>query len=889
MIDLRRWPDADALLDELLALPPAERAAILDVRTARDPELRRTLAAVLAEAEASDAFLDPRALTSRPALGDLSVALQMVDRLKPGERFASFEAIALAGRGAMGEVYRARDARLGRDVALKILPEGLADDRQLIARFEREARLLASLNHPHVAAIHGLVEDGGRTALVLEFVDGHTLAEVIAAGPLPVANALEISRQIARALEAAHLRGIVHRDLKPANIKVTPDGTVKVLDFGLAKLLAADGSGDGASELTARRGPSGAPLGTPAYMSPEQALGEVATQTSDMWSFGCVLYEMLTGVRPFTGGSAAEVIAQITRRDPDLDALPAATPDCVRRLVRRLLARDPAKRLGSMAEAVREIDAAEAAIQRRWSLPVNRRAAAVLVTTVAMVLVVTLVGIQSGWWRSSAPLRLGVPIPASDTLLLSNQQVATISPDGSTIVYRAVRQGRVQLFVRSLDELESRPIPGTEHAAAPFFSPDGASIGFDGDGSLQKVSLAGGSPVRICDAPGGVNASWGADGIVFAPASGTRGVLHRVDPAGGAPEVLTSLDSDRGDRAHAFPHVLPGGEGVLFTILTSGTPLVAAMRFDSRAVQVLTEGSQPRYVDAHLLFVRDGSLWAVPFDERTLSLRSVPRRVVDRLDLSGGSAAHFAVSRAGTLLYAPPREEVRNRRLVWVDREGVETPLPHPPRPYNRAALSHDARRIAVAYAEGGNSDIWVGDVATDTLVQLTRDRTAESAPLWSPDDRFIVFRSDRDGGGLFFSTVDGRETRRLTVSAGALHTPHGWAGGRQLLFTEFRSYTQQVFGAVDLDVGGVRYLVSGEFAQLRPRVSPDGRWLAYQSDESGHHEIYVRPFPRLSNGVWQASTNGGTSPRWSKRGAELLYYDGRGILSVDVSVQTST
>ena len=892
-MDLRRWPDADSLLDDLLALPPDERSAALDGRTSNRPELRQALAAILAEAEASDVFLDPRALTARPALGDLALEASAIDQLKPGERFAAYDVVAPAGRGSMGEVYRGHDPRLGRDVALKVLPADLAGDPERIERFDREARVLASLNHPNVGAIYGVVEERGRSALVLEFVEGQTLAEMIARGPLPLADVLKLSRQIALALGAAHQRGIVHRDLKPANIKVTPAGTVKVLDFGLARALSGQGVADGAAELTALWRPGGAALGTPAYMSPEQAVGDPAEERSDIWAFGCVVYEMLTGARPFTGENTSDVLAHIVGRDPDFGALPAATPEGLRRLLRRLFARDPASRCASMTDAVLEIDVAEGEIERRWRLTGGRRAliAGGLLAVVVIAAVVAVILPRQRWWgRSAAPVRLAVPIPASDTLLLSSQQVAALSPDGSTIVYRAVRQGVVQLFARSLDSLESRAIPGTGNGAAPFFSPDGRWVGFDGDGSLLKVSLAGGSPARICEAPGGANASWGGDVIVFASASGTGGVLHRVHPAGGTADVLTSLDPDRGDRAHAFPHVLPRGDGVLFTILTQGTPLLAALRFESRDVRVLTEGSQPHYIeDGHVVFVRNGSLWAAPFDERTYTLGGEPRAVVDRLDVAGGSAAHYAVSRNGTLLYAPPREEVRERRLVWVDRTGAEAPLAFPPKRYNRAALSHDGQRLAVSYAEDDNTDIWIGEVTGDTFVRLTRERTAETAPLWSPDDRFIVFRSDRDGGGLFRAAVDDGQTTRVTASAGTLHTPHGWAGAGQLLFTEFRSYTEQVLAAVDLEVGGVRYLGSGGFAQLRPQVSPDGRWLLYQSDESGRHEIYVRPFTALAGAVWQASTNGGTSPRWSKGGAELLYYDGRGVVSLDVSSAGAT
>jgi serine/threonine-protein kinase len=883
--DLRRWPEADGLLDRALDLPPEERRAFIDREAAHAPELARALQKILAEAEQDDGFLE----RSAPVLaGMLSQAWAEAGQsdapaLEPGLRFTTYEVLELIGRGGMGEVYRARDERLGRMVALKVLPREFVEDQQRLARFEREARLLASLNHPNIAAIYGLAEDGGRRALVLEYVEGTTLAARIAAGALPLREALAVATQIALALQTAHRRGIVHRDLKPTNVSVVPDGTVKILDFGLAKATAG-----AAADITSLHD-RGRIVGTPAYMSPEQARGGEVDQRTDVWAFGCVLYEMLTGVRAFDGDSTPDVIARVLERAPDFSLLPASTPEPVRRVLRRALTRDPGRRLADLGSAVLDLEEAQHAQASPGLRRLTRAGSPALLATAIALLAAGILGgvLLVRAWRSGPPsvARLAVPVPPSDVLIASVQQVAALSPDGGTVVYRASRGGAVQLFRRALDGMQSDPLPGTENAAGPFFSPDGAWLGFDGAGTLQKVSLAGGSPVTICRAPGGAIASWGGDTIVYSTA--TARMLNRVPAAGGTPEPVTLLDRAAGDLAHTFPHVMPDGRAALFTIVRAEERLIAAVRLDTKAVTVLTSGSQPRYLaPGYLLFVQNDTMWAAPFDGRQLRITGTAVPVLEGLDTAGGSAVHFDLGADGSLMYAPRRAEVRERLVVWVDRDGVETPLQLEPRGYTRAALSPDGRLLALALSEQDNTDIWIADIGRRTMARVTRDPTTETAPLWTPDGRAIVYRSDRDGGGLFRQAIDGRSpAQRLTHSGSRFHTPHGWSpDGRSLLFTEFRSYGEQSIQMVaEGSPDKPRALLTGSFAQLRPQVSPDGRWMAYQSDESGRFEIYVRPYPDVDPGKWQVSLAGGTSPRWAHNGRELFYYDGEAFVAASI------
>jgi eukaryotic-like serine/threonine-protein kinase len=884
--DPRQFELADEWIDRALELPPHERRAFVK-RAAVPPEVADYLERVLgeaSEASAADPFLRPAGAVDGPLFLEFAREIDGLSGedapgLVAGTRVGVYVVGEPLGRGGMGEVYRARDTRLNRDVALKVLPERFASDPERLERLRQEAQVLASLNHPHVATIHGLEEHAGIVALVLELVEGPTLAERLRDGPLPLAEVLRFAGQMADALQAAHERTIVHRDLKPGNIKFTAGGSLKVLDFGLATAL------DQAAPGVARTGPGqparpGAAAGTAAYMSPEQARGRAVDERTDLWAFGCVVYEMLAGRQVFSGATITEILAQVLEREPDFGRLPRNTPPPLERLVRRCLRKDPERRLRHVADARLDL---EEAVQHLSRSPV-RRAFARRGRPLGLIAAgLSLVGVLA--WSVRAPeapsgsrlTRLAVPVPFNDALIAGDLPTVAISPDGHTIVYRAVRDGTLQLFRRSLDGIVPVPIEGTSNATGPFVSDDGRWVAFERDGRLMKAPLAGGPPIAVCASPGGVTGAWSADDtILFSTA--TDPVLQRVSARGGVPARVTRLDTGRGEASHSFPSVLPGGRAALFTVKAGDTSHVAAVRFDGGATRLLAEGRQPHYLPTgHLVFFRDGVLWAARFDPHALELRGEPMAVLQEVAASAASGnAHFAISRSGSLLYLARTGSRPSRYLAWIDRAGREAPLDVQPRAFTRLSLSRDGSRAAVGATEPEGPTIWLLSLGRGTLTRFGAGTAAESAPIWMPDGRALVFRSDRQGGGLFRAAVDGTgDFEPLTSPGGPIHTPYDVTrDGRALLFSEFRSYRAQRIGRVAL--GGRQepeWLLAGDFAQLRPQLSPNGRWLAYQSDETGRFEVYVRPYDRLDAARWQVSEGGGTSPMWSPDGRELFYY----------------
>jgi serine/threonine-protein kinase len=816
--------------------------------------------------------------------------------LSPGTRLGVYEVTAQIGEGGMGQVYRATDTKLKRQVAIKILPPSLAADHDRLARFQREAEVLASLNHPNIAAIHGLEESGGMTALVMELVEGDDLSQRIARGSIPLDDALPIAKQIAEALEAAHEQGIIHRDLKPANIKVRPDGTVKVLDFGLAKALEPVGTTSNVSQSPTITTPAmtqaGMILGTAAYMSPEQARGKPVDKRADVWAFGCVLYEMLTGRCAFGGEDVTVTLARVVEREPDFDALPPSVPARVRQALRVCLRKDPKQRVGDIRdvrlalEGAFETAATAIAVPRLrlWQRPVA--AAAVAVSLVAT-------GGLAVWalMRQSpaAPVRLTVAPPAGETVGMANPASdLTISPDGRRIVFGTSGTGDAyQLNVRALDQLEAQRLEGLESPRSPFMSPDGNWVGFFGEPNvLKKVTVNGGPAVTICKISGGPRgASWGPDNtIVFATNDPSTGLV-RVSAGGGEAEVLTTPDAQKGED-HYWPEVLPGGKAVLFTIFSTAGAFqnaqIAVLDLQTGAQKVLVRGgSYPRYAPTgHIVYGIAGTLRAVAFDLDRLEVRSDPVSVLQRVLTKASGAASFSVAQDGSLVYvAADVEGSAPRTLVWVDRQGREEAINAPPRAYLSPRISPDGTRVAVdAYDQA--QDIWIWELRRQTLTRFTFDPAADTLPVWTPDGRRLAFASPRNGPvNLFWQAADGTgPVERLAQSPNPQFPTSISPDGTRLLFWE--DTTDTGFDLGILPLAGERRatpLVQTPLSELFGEISPDGRWVAYESDESGRIEIYVRPFPEVDGGRWQVSTGGGAGPLWARSGRELFYWVGPG------------
>lgn len=892
MTDLSRWPDADAILDEALDLPPHDRKAFVRERAAGDRALADALEAVLLEAE-PDGFLPPGGALDRAAAADVEQALDASGAaLDPGELVGAYRIIEELGRGGMGQVYRARDLRLNRDVAIKVLPGDAITGPERLARFDREARVLALLSHPRIGAIYDLVDVHGRPALVLELVEGPTLADRLAQGPLTLEETSGVAARLVEGLEAAHRQGIVHRDLKPANIKVADSGAVKILDFGLAKAFETDERGASSGAALDITGSVHAVLGTAAYMSPEQARGQTLDHRTDIWAFGCIVYEMLTGERAFAGETTTDVIAAVLERDPDFSRLPTGTPPAVRRLLERCLRKDASRRLGYIGDAVLELE--DARSEATSAVVVSRPPAASARGAWGLAAAATVLGLAAGgitaFWATRpdppSPTHLAVPLGAGDELVTGALPAVALAPDGRTLVYRAERDGATRLVRYRLDGEPPAALPGTIEGIAPFFSPDGRSVGFEQNGRLSRVPVDGGDVREICAAPGGATATWGPDGtIVFA--SGSSRILQRVADAGGEPEPLTALDPARGEIAHETPHFLPGGDALLFTLRYEDRTQVALLDLARRETTVLTEGANPQYIDGWVVFVRGRSLWAAPLDGSRRALAEDATVVLQGLEPgTEGLNAHYAIGSDGTLIYIPERASPLVRRLLWIDREGFSEAAGVPDRAYTRVAVSPDGERLAVAFADGGASDIWVFDRTRGTLSRVTFFDGVDTAPVWTPDGQAIVFRSDRDGGGLFQTAADGTgDASRITSPEGVVHTPYDWTpDGEWLVFSEFRTYVDQDIGMVHLETGEIRWLVNGLAAELRPQVSPDGRWLAYQSDATSRFEVYVSPLGDPEAPGHQVTTEGGTSPLWGRGGRELYFHDGRYVRAVDVA-----
>jgi len=804
--------------------------------------------------------------------------------LTRGARFGTYEIAALIGVGGMGEVYRARDTSLKRDVALKVLPATLANDHDRLARLQREAELLAALNHANVAQIHGLERSDGTLALVMELVEGQTLAERIAEGPIPPDEALRLALQIAAALEAAHERGIIHRDLKPANIKLTSEGAVKVLDFGIAKALdtRVTSGPHSPAHTTPAMTEAGIVLGTAAYMSPEQARGKPVDQRADIWAFGCVLYEMLTGRPAFGGEDVTVVLARVLERGPDLSALPATVSPAVRTTLALCLERDPRRRLHAISdvrlalegrfESQPPIAALVAAPRPLW-----RRALPLAAVAVVTALVV---GVASWFAMQPEPRpvrRFAHNIPADQAFRNTERPVLAVSPDGRHFVYNT-RQG---LFLRSLDQLEARLIPGTEeNLFTPFFSADGQFIAYrtGAPNQLKRIAVSGGAPVVIGDLRENLlGASWPADGrILFGDTDG----IYRVSANGGAPQRLIA----EGPARLYAGTLLPDGDSVLVTERSAtgvawDTAEIVVRSLATGARTVLVRGgADARYLPTgHLVYAQGDTLFGIAFNAKTLTLSGGPVplvRGVMRADNQLTAAANFGVTADGTLVYVSGESVTRRTTLVWVDRAGREQPIDVPPRSYIYAQLSPDGTRVALD-SRDEDYDIWILDLERVTLQRLTFDPGLNRSPIWSPDGARVAFTAVVDGAEVtYWQAADGSGVAEQLIAARASgdveFASDFSADGTALLY----NIGINDFAIERLDATADAQVVATPASERNPTLSPDGRWLAYQSNASGPFEIIVRPFPALeTGGPWQVSTNGGTRPEWRRDGRELFYF----------------
>ena len=859
----------------------------------------------------------------------------------PGARLGPYEILSALGAGGMGEVYRARDTKLNREVAIKVLLPSVANDPDRLARFSREAQVLASLNHPNIAQIHGLEESNGVTALVMELVEGEDLSQRIRRGPIPVDEALPIGRQIAEALEAAHEHGIIHRDLKPANIKVREDGTVKVLDFGLAKAIdpnaGSNVSAMNSPTLSIHATQAGIILGTAAYMSPEQAKGKTVDRRADIWSFGAVLFEMLTGKRAFAGDDISDTLVSVLRDDPDWSALPIDTPTGVAQAMRLCLRKEPKQRVrdisavrlamdgafdtGAIGASSQQTTGATASQFRKWQMALVALLAAVTAAVAMWALT------RPAPAQPLAVSRFSIVPPQEQSLpFLADYRNVAISPDGTRIAY-ASRGGLNALIVRRLDQLDGLILAGTESAREPFFSPDGQWIGFFTPTELRKVAIGGGPAITILrlNAP-----SWGGgwsddNHIVFGTGSPLTGLLS-VPAGGGETTVLTTRDLEHGEVDHGLPSLLPGGRGVLFTITRGGMSDSRDAAAQSRDVAVLDlatglrkilirGGSNAEYTDAivrpaaaeksspigaaqsgYLVYAAAGTMRAVRFDLSRLELLGDPVPVVDQVTVSERGTADFVISRSGTLVFAPGgAPEIPRRQLVWVDRAGKEQPIDVPARAYVIPRLSPDGTRVALDIRDQ-EGDIWTLDLARSMLTRLTFDPGLDIQPVWTPDSKKIIFSSRRGGANrLFWHAADGTGAdESITSDQDKGQYPSSVTpDGRHLIAHEMSDKTAfdiVQFTLPDVAVSGRSSgsssmpvgepLIATNYTEFGADISADGRYLAYHSEESGRMEVYVRPYPRTGDGRWQVSTAGGSRPLWSRNGRELFFVDAAGTLT---------
>ena len=839
-----------------------------------------------------------------------------VHAVTPGTIFAGrYEILGQIGAGGMGEVYRAIDKNLGRHVAIKVLPSAFAEDKERMARFEREAKLLAVLNHPNIAAIHGLEESEGRRFLVLELAEGETLQARLNRGALPVEEALETCRELAEGLEAAHEKGIVHRDLKPGNIMITPEGKVKILDFGLAKAYGAETTGvdiEKSPTITAQMTEPGVILGTAAYMSPEQARGRSVDRRADIWAFGCVLYECLTGSRAFHGETVSDTLAHILKGEPDWNKLPAETPTRIKVLLRRCLEKNPRERLHDIADARLEIASPEAYPSE--ATPGHRRFS--LLSLAASAVVMLFAGFLIERLVSGRP-RPGPPASVITSTIkvepghrLEGQArdmerpgrtAMAISRDGKFIVYSAIEenpgpQAKPQLYLRRMDQSAAKPIAGTDGGTSPFLSPDSRWVGFWADGKLKKVPVEGGVPSTLCDLSAWfLGATWGQDNsIVFA--DGWDAGLSRLSAEGGKPEILTKPDPKRKETGHRLPSWLPNGKAVLFTVMRHGwdwQPCLALLGLDTRDWHVLLEdAADARYVPSgHLVFLREGKLMAVRFNLARMEVVGQPVTLVGNVMQAFTTSSYyghtgagqFGISDTGSLIYVEGGIVPDQKRwAVWVDQRGMEQPVTTSELSFSSPRLSPDGKRIAYI-AWGRECLVSVYDLSRGTNDRLTTEETAYNV-IWSPDGKRLLFSWCKFPPlNLYWRPSDGSSPMECVKTSEFDQQPGSWSSdGKTVAIIELHSDTGSDIAVLDVGSGRVTPFLNSPFNEEYPEFSPDAHWIAYTSDESNRRDVYVRPFPGPGM-KYLVSSDGGSAPLWARNGKQLFYRQGNQMWVVDV------
>jgi serine/threonine-protein kinase len=826
---------------------------------------------------------------------------------------ANYKILDKLGEGGMGEVWRAEDTTLGREVAIKVLPSAFTSDAERLARFEREARLLAAFEHPRIASIYGLEDVDGQKLLVMQVAEGETLAERIERGPIGVEQALKIALQIAEALEAAHEKGIMHRDLKPANIKLSTDHQVTVLDFGLAKALESSDatSGSGAQNLslsptlTAQMTGAGMLLGTAGYMSPEQARGESADRRADVWAFGVVLMEMLIGNKLFAGKTVSDTLAGVLAREPEWKDLPATTPARVRNLLERCLEKETGERLQAIGEARIAIerylenpeaddragDMAEAPATWKRMLPW------VAAGAMAVALVASLVFLRPTGDSTTPTMRVEVTV-SDDTLFVNLGASAVLSPDGTRMVYVVDTELERTLFVRSLDQLEGTPLvtgSSTTQPYHPFFSPNGEWVGFVTPTELKKVPITGGTPIKLCKVNRSRGASWGPDDtIVFSPDRGSG--LAVVSAAGGEPAPLTNLDPDKGEVAHYWPQVVPGGS-VVFTSLLQGSSsadegVIESVSIETGERKVLHRGgAYARWVPSgHLVYLRENTLFAMPFDVRRMEPTGSPAPIVQGVTAnSGNGGSQYSFSQNGTLAYVSGDIGVPEYPVMQMDRRGSVSTLWEEPGTYACPKMSPDGRRLSMTVLRDGNWDVWVYDLEREVATRLTFYDGYDGDQVWSPDGEYLTFTSDRDGiENPYRKRADGSGEAERLAEIEHDFWASSWSPDGKWILGEVQAESFDLLAIPADGSGEPEVFLSTTFFDRFPAISPNGRWVAYMSDESGRPEIYVRPFP-AATGKWQVSDGGGSWPAWSTDGSELIFRSEDGLMAAAVTAENGT